>query len=170
MILLRLHGTAVRLMSLMSGMVTSGGSGFAFEILTARRRQRPAVMGHRRDGGGRDRVGQDSGGAELGGDPSGEVPVFALDVSANGVVPGEGARTVWTRHADALVSLTDVSPEIGLVAVGALAEGAAQLGAGPGDRLAVVRVPDGHGKPHVVATGQAGCQRTDPTLKHSSRE
>jgi len=52
-----------------------------------------------------------------------------LDVSSDGVVAGEGARTVGAGDADALVALADVGPEVGLVAVGALAERAAQLGA-----------------------------------------
>jgi len=50
-------------------------------------------------------------------------------VSSDGVVAGEGARTVGAGDADALVALADVGPEVGLVAVGALAERAAQLGA-----------------------------------------
>lgn len=48
---------------------------------------------------------------------SGVVPVFARDVSAHGVVAGEGARTVRTGHSDALVPLTNVRAQVSLVAV-----------------------------------------------------
>ena len=48
--------------------------------------------------------------------------VLPLDVSPHRVVPGEGSVTERTGHSDALVTLSYVSPEVGLVAVGSLTE------------------------------------------------
>ena len=85
-----------------------------------------------RSRGGRDasdRVGHDARRIELGRDSSGQVPVFSLDVTPDRVVPGEGPRAVGAGDPDALVALPDVSTQVRLVAVGALAERASQLGA-----------------------------------------
>lgn len=50
------------------------------------------------------------------------VSVLPGDVSPDRVVPGEGPVTVGTRHSDALVSLSYVSPQVCLVSVGSLAK------------------------------------------------
>ena len=55
--------------------------------------------------------------------------MFSLHVPAYGVVPGEGSRAVGTGDPDTLVSLPDVSSEVGLVAVGSLAEGTSKFSA-----------------------------------------
>ena len=54
--------------------------------------------------------------------------VLPLYVPPDCVVPGEGPVTEWTGHSDALVALTDVSPQVRLVAVGPLAERTFQFG------------------------------------------
>lgn len=53
--------------------------------------------------------------------------VLAGDVPAHRVVAREGARAEGTGHADALVALTDVGPQVRLVAVQPLAERALEL-------------------------------------------
>lgn len=55
------------------------------------------------------------------------VAVLARNVAAHGVVAREGARAVGAGHADALVALAYVGPEIRLVAVQPLAERTLQL-------------------------------------------
>ena len=79
--------------------------------------------------GGGDGVWHDPGAAELGGDAAGKVSVLSLHVPAHGVVAGECPGTVGAGDPDALVALADVRAQVRLVAVGALAEGAFQLGA-----------------------------------------
>ena len=66
---------------------------------------------------------------ELGGDQLGVdlVSVLPGDVSPHRVVPGEAAVAVGARHADALVPLPDVRPQVGLVPVRSLAKWAFQL-------------------------------------------
>jgi hypothetical protein len=59
----------------------------------------------RRGGYRPDGIRHDAGGVELGRDSSGQVPVLALDVPADGVVPGEGPRAVGAGDTDALVSM-----------------------------------------------------------------
>ena len=56
------------------------------------------------------------------------MPVFPLYVSPDGVVPGEGPVTEGTGNSDALVSLADVSPQVGFVAVSSLTERTFQFG------------------------------------------
>ena len=48
--------------------------------------------------------------------------VLPLDVSPHCVVPGEGSVTERTGHSDSLMSLSYVSPEVGLVTVGSFTE------------------------------------------------
>ena len=64
------------------------------------------------------------GGHHLGADL---VAVLAGNVPAHGVVARKGAVAEGTGHTDTLVTLANVGPQIGLVSVGALAEGALQL-------------------------------------------
>lgn len=49
------------------------------------------------------------------------VAVLARDVAAHRVVAREGAGAVRARHADALVPLSDVCAQVGLVSVQSLA-------------------------------------------------
>ena len=56
------------------------------------------------------------------------MPVFPLYVSPDCVVPGEGPVAEGTGNSDALVSLTDVSPQVGFVAVSSLTERTFQFG------------------------------------------
>jgi hypothetical protein len=48
--------------------------------------------------------------------------MFTLDMAADCVVPREGARAVGTGDSDALMALTDVCPEVCLIAVGSFTE------------------------------------------------
>jgi len=75
------------------------------------------------------RVGHDLGLPELGWDHVGFdlVPVFAGNVTANRVIPREGPVAEGAGHADALVPLANVGPEVRLVAVGPLTERAFEL-------------------------------------------
>ena len=50
------------------------------------------------------------------------MPVFPLDVPPDRVVPGEGPMTEGTGHPDPLVPLSDVSPQVSLVAVRSFTE------------------------------------------------
>jgi len=108
--------------------------------------------------GRRDRIGHHSRRAELGGYAADEVTMFSLNVSPDGVVSGKRSRAVGTGDADALMSLANVSAQVSLVAVGSLAEGALQLGAGAADGVAGIGggVAHGHGEAHVVASCQSG--------------
>jgi len=56
------------------------------------------------------------------------VSVLPGNMPPDRVVPGEGAVTVGTRHADTLVSLSDVSSQVGLISVCSLAEWAFEFG------------------------------------------
>ena len=56
------------------------------------------------------------------------MPVLPLNVSPDGVVPCEGPMTEGTGYSDALVALTDVSPQVSFVAVSSLTERTFQLG------------------------------------------
>ncbi len=109
-----------------------------------------------------DRIRKDSRGSELGGDPSDKVSVLSLHVSSYRVVPGESARAVGARDADALVALADVGAQVRLVAVGAFAERTLELSTRATDTGAVAdigRVAHGHGEAHVVAGGQSAGKR-----------
>jgi len=55
------------------------------------------------------------------------VPVLPLYVPPHGVVAREWAMAEWAGHTDSLVSLSDVSAEVGLVSIGSLAERAFQF-------------------------------------------
>lgn len=51
------------------------------------------------------------------------------DVATHGVVPSEGSVAERARNADSLVTLSNVSPEVGFISVGPLAKWTFQLGA-----------------------------------------
>lgn len=74
-------------------------------------------------------VGQDLFTPELGRDHLGvdHVSVLPGDVAPHGVVPGEGSVTVGAGHPNPLVPLSDVGPQVSLVAVGSLAKWAFQF-------------------------------------------
>jgi hypothetical protein len=80
-------------------------------------------------GDGPDWVRHDSRRVELGRNPSGQVPVLSLHVPPDCVVAGEGPGAVGAGDPDALVALPDVGPQVRLISVRALAEGASQFGA-----------------------------------------
>ena len=65
--------------------------------------------------------------------------MLSLHVPAHGVVAGESARAVGAGDPDALVALADVRAQVRLVAVGALAEGAFQLGAYRGNWILLIQ-------------------------------
>jgi hypothetical protein len=68
--------------------------------------------------------------------------VFSLHVPPDRVVPGEGSRAVGAGDPDALVPLPDVGPQVRLISVRALAEGASQFGTwGQGDLMSLRKNP-----------------------------
>lgn len=89
--------------------------------------------------------------------------MFPLNMPPYRVVASEGARAVRTRDADALMSLSNVSSQVGLVAVGAFAKRTPQLGARSGNGIAIIRVTHWHGKAHVIA-GRQACGERDSLM------
>ena len=68
-------------------------------------------------------------GVKLCWNPSRQIAMLPLNVTSDGVVPGERSRAVRAGDANALVTLTNVSAKVRLVAIGSLAEWTSQFSA-----------------------------------------
>lgn len=90
------------------------------------------------------------GGCEFGWHSAGNVPMFSENVTPNGVVSSEGARTIMAFDTDALMPLSNVSSEIRLITVGTLTKRAFELLAGARDGVPIVRVANRLSQSHQI--------------------